>query len=326
MNVSIRERTALARVTVERKLLQKTFATARLSSVLRWTGLSMIVSPWLAINAASAQGVLGSAQPFGVLGASTVTNTGATTIKGDLGLFPGSSITGLGTITLTGTVHQTNGVAKQAQKDAATAYTALAGFGGFTDMSGQDLGGRTLNPGVYRFSSSAQLTNALTLNFLGNPNSQFIFQIGSTLTTASASSVVAVNAGAGGGVFWNVGSSATIGSTTAFLGNIIAQESITLNTGATILCGRAIALTGAVTMQGNTISNDCRVGGSFESGRVDFGSGGFAGVPSTVVPEPSTFVLLVGGGLAVCALSRRRARAGKLVGMTCAPPVCETRT
>jgi hypothetical protein len=253
----------------------------------------------LGASAASAQGVLGSAQQFGVLGASEVTNTGATTITGDLGVSPGSSITGFGTITLHGAVHQTDGVAAHAQTDAGTAYRTLAALPYVTDLSGQNLGERTLTPGVYSFSSSAGLTGNLVLDFLGSPNQLFVFQIGSTLTTASGSSVTTQNGAAGGGIYFLAGSSATLGTSTAFMGTIIAQESITLGTSASIACGRAIALTAAVTLQGNTISNDCG----------DLGSG-IGGGSATVVPEPSTFAMLFAGGIAVIGLRSRRRRAG----------------
>ncbi len=275
-----------------------------------------VIAMFVLAHASAAQSLLGSSQQFGVLGASTVTNTGATTIKGNLGVYPGSSITGLGTITLNGTVHQTNGVAMQGQFDALTAYNALAGYSATTDMSGMDLGGRTLLPGVYFFSSSAQLTGLLTLNFLGNANSQFVFQIGSALTTASNSAISTINGNSSSSIFWQIGSSATLGTGTAFQGNLIADQSITLNTGSTIVCGRAIALNAAVTLDNNVISNDCQNGGDFGTGRDDYGSYGFSGVagtpvPPTVVPEPSTFVLCIPVIAIALAGLRRRSLAGR---------------
>ena len=261
-----------------------------------------------------AQNYLGAAQQFGVLGARTVTNTNATTIRGDLGVHPGTSITGLTSITLTGTVHQTDGVAQTAQANALSGFNLLAGLPNGVNLSNTNLNGLTLNPGVYYFSSSAQLTGTLVLDFLGNQNAAFVFQVGTALTTASSSTVSVVNGGAQNGVYWQVGTSATLGTNSVFAGNLIADQSITVTSGARILCGRAIALHAAVTLDNNVISNDCVGEGSNGTGRIDFGSRGFSGgtsVGPTVVPEPSTFALLAGVGSLMAlglALQRRRLR------------------
>jgi type VI secretion system secreted protein VgrG len=159
-----------------------------------------------------------------------------------------------------------------------------------------------LTPGVYSFSSSAQLTGALTLNFAGASNEEFVFQIGTQLTTASASDIIVENGNSTDSVYFKVGSSAVLGTTTDFAGTIIAGDSITLDTGAEILCGRAIALTGQVAMQGNTISSDCSAtsGGS--------GGTGSGGTGTAAVPEPASLALLGMGiaGLGLGAIRRRR--------------------
>jgi type VI secretion system secreted protein VgrG len=196
------------------------------------------------------------AQPLGafaVLGGSAVTNTGATIVTGELGVSPGSAVTGFppGIVTA-GSIHSADAVAAQAQADLTTLYNDLAGRQCNSDLTGQDLGGLTLTPGVYCFSSSAQLTGTLTLDGLGNSNAVFIFKIGSTLTTASSSSVLLINGAQSCGVFWQVGSSATAGTGSVLNGRIVALTSITLTTGAN-LTGAALARNGAVTLDSNQV-------------------------------------------------------------------------
>jgi type VI secretion system secreted protein VgrG len=192
---------------------------------------------------------------FAVLGGSTVTNTATpTTVNGNLGVSPGSAVTGFPPGIVTGgTIHAADLVAAQAQTDLTTTYDNLAGTACGTDLTGQDLGGKTLTPGVYCFSTSAQLTGTLTLDAQGNANAVFIFKIGSTLTTASAASVLLINGGSNCGVFWQVGSSATLGTGTTLLGSIVALTSITLNTGATV-SGRVLARNGAVTLDDSHVT------------------------------------------------------------------------
>jgi len=209
--------------------------------------------------------VLGSASSFAVLGATTVTNTGATVLDGDAGVSPGTAMTGFlvapGPVTfLSGGIHAGDAVAAQAHSDADLAYDALAALpcppaNNLTGkVLGTDPGAITLAPGVYCFNTSAQLTG--TLNLVGG--GPWVFQIGTALTTASNSSVLVNGQPDCGGlnVFWQVGSSATLGTGTQFVGNILADISITLTTGVN-LSGRALALTAAVTMDTDTISADC---------------------------------------------------------------------
>ncbi|MEA2238853.1 MAG: hypothetical protein QOC81_3577 [Thermoanaerobaculia bacterium] len=211
-------------------------------------------------SSAFAQISLGTAQNFGVLAGSAVTSTGATTVNGNVGVSPGTAVTATPPMVIIGgAIHSNDAVAMQAQNDLTTAYNNIAATPCTVDLTGQDLGGQTLTPGVYCFTTSAQLTGALTLNALGNPNALFLFKIGSTLTTASASSVTITNNGGNScnKAYWQVGSSATLGTGTSFTGDILALTSITITTGANTN-GRALARNGAVTLDTNNV-NTCGV-------------------------------------------------------------------
>ncbi len=189
---------------------------------------------------------------FSVLAGAGVTNTGPSSIAGDIGSFPTPAITGLASLTVGGTNHAADAVTQQAKLDLVTAYDTAAGAGS-TSTIAADLGGRTLVPGVYTSGSSIGLTGVLTLDARGNPNASFVFQAGSTLTTASASRIVLINGAQSCNVYWQVGSSATLGTGSTFRGSIIALTSITVTTGVSI-DGRVLARNGAVTLDSDAIT------------------------------------------------------------------------
>jgi len=213
----------------------------------------------LAANAVSPTTVgLGTATSFAVLAGAGITNTGPTTINGDVGSFPTTTQTGFGSVTITGTNHAGDAVTQGAKTDLTTAYNTAAGSGPTIPVAA-NLGGQTLVAGVYNSASSLALTGALTLS--GTASDVWIFQAGSTLTTATGSSVVLIGGAQSCNVFWQVGSSATIGTGSAFKGTILALTSITVTTGATI-DGRALARNGAVTLDTNTITKSTCAAGS----------------------------------------------------------------
>jgi len=266
---------------------------------------------------------------FAVLAGSTVTNTGATTLTNptgntNIGVSAGSAITGLHTVTINGLigdsgpaapyVHSADATANSAQSetvtngDLDTALSLLSGLADTGTIAGGVLNGLTLTQGVYAVSAAPgnggfNLSNGavLTLDAQGNSNPFWVFQMSSTLITGSGSVVKFVNQGANfnPGVYWDVGSSATLGTTTSFQGNILADTSITLNTGATIGCGSALADTGSVTMDNNTISTGCNGSLSVQTNGGG-GSGGGGGTPVVIgpggtplpTPEPGTLLLL----------------------------------
>jgi len=196
---------------------------------------------------------LGGAGAFAVLAGSTVTNTGPTALTGDLGVSPGTAVTGFPPGTLTGTMHQGNPTSAQAQADLTTAYNDAAGRTQSPVAVAGNLGGMTLPPGLYKSTSSLAISSGdLTLDAQGDPNAVFIFQIASTLTTTSGRKVILIGSANASNVFWQVGSSATLGTTSEFEGTIMANQSITLNTGAS-LNGRALARIAAVTLASSTV-------------------------------------------------------------------------
>jgi len=276
----------------------------------------VFVLPLLAVNAYADTPGIGAAGVYAVLGEAGVTNTGPSIISGDVGGSTGTpAVTGFppGIVNppssiLTGSVTALN--------NATSAYNIAQGLGGATNLTGDTLGvglANNLTAGVYSFSSSALLNGVLVLNAAGNNNAQWTFQIGSTLTTASASSVEVIGLGSGpftGGITWAVGSSATLGSTTTFLGTIISLAGDTLVTGSTIGCGRVISLAASVALQSNIISTPDSSGDC----AVTAGTGGGGGTitppapPSPHVPEPGTFGLLSSGLLAIVFLTFRKSR------------------
>ncbi|WP_445149607.1 ice-binding family protein [Baekduia sp. Peel2402] len=262
-------------------------------------GLTCLAAP----SVASASPVdLGTVKPFVALAGATVTNTGPSVLNGELGVTPGSALVGFGLpAVVNGATHATDGVAAQAQSDLTTAYDVAAGqpVAPADDLTGIDLGGLVLTAGAYRYTSSAQLTGALVLDAQGDPNAQFVFEIATSLTTASASSVLLVNGASPCNVYWQVGSSATLGSTTAFKGNLMALSSISLDANATVI-GRVLARNGQISLIDNVLdASGC--GGSTTSGKT--GTTGTTGTSDATAAEAAA---------AAAAAARDAALAGRL--------------
>jgi hypothetical protein len=239
-----------------------------------------------AASAAQAPVGLGTANSFAVLAGQTVTNTGPSVVSGSIGLSPGTAVTGFppGTV-INGTTYAADSVALQAENDLTTAYNSAAGRTPVTVESNPDLGGQTLAPGVYQGTSTLSLTGTVTLNGENNANSVFIFQAGSTLITASSSTVALENGATWCNVFWQVGSSATLGTASTFVGTVMALTSGTLNTGATVM-GRMLARNGSVTLDTNTFTQPTCTAASTTTGttipgKSNLGGGGGTGTGTT---------------------------------------------
>lgn len=234
---------------------------------------------------------LGSDSSFAVLAGSGITIIGAvntTTITGDIGTFPTTSIIGLGNVVLNGANQAGDTVTQNAKGDLVTAFGDAAGRSATTTYSPIfDLGGQTLVSGVYKDPTSFGLTGTLTLDAKGDPNAVWIFQTGSSLTTASNSKINLIGGARACQVFWEIGSSATLGTGTSFIGTILALTSITLNTGATV-DGRVLAENGMVTLDENVIT------------------GSACGTNTASVPDTGGSLLLLGIGLASLFTFRRR--------------------
>ena len=258
-------------------------------SILRFA-LPFFFLPLLVLSAYAGTIDLGTAGSYAVLAGSAVSNTGSSVLNGNLGLSPGcaGAITGFPPGIVNGATNACNAASGQAQLDLTKAFIQGNLLTRTGTLTGVDLGGQNLTHGVYFFATSAQLTGQLTLNNSGNRNAVFVFQIGTTLTTGSSSSIVFTN-GPDKNVFWVVGSSATLGTSTKFAGHILALTSITLNNGATITCGSALARNGAVTLNNNVISTKC-------------GGGGMS------TPEPGTIGLMGSGLVILASVARRKLR------------------
>ncbi|MGM0586432.1 MAG: ice-binding family protein [Pseudomonadota bacterium] len=259
---------------------------------------------------------------FTVLGASTVTNVPTSSVRGNVGVSPGTSITGFNSTSglavsdpqvTDGLVHSDTALAQSAQTQLTTSRNYLDSLGSGTLLSA-DLAGQTLSPGVYTVpAGTTNLSGTLTLDGGGNANAAWVFQMPSTLITSPNAVVDVTGTGSGAGLFWNVGSSATLDTNTTFMGNILASESITANTGATNLCGRLLADTAAVTLDQNSLSGICDgalSGSEGLSGGLDVTEGGEV-VPRdfAAVPLPGAFALLAFGLAGLVSVGRRRAAA-----------------
>ena len=262
---------------------RKRRAVSGLAAFAAVVGASLLLVVPMALSAQAPVG-LGTAGNFAVLAGSTVTNSGPSVISGSVGLAPGSAVTGFPPgIVLAGTTQVANGVALQAKNDLVTAYNDAAGRSSTATVSG-DLAGRTLTSGVYTSASTLGLSGQLTLDAQGDPSAVFIFQAGSSLIVGSGSQVTLIGGAQACNVYWQVGSSATIGTGSTFVGNIMALTSITMTTAAT-LQGSALARNGAVTLDTNTITRaTCAAGTTGGGGTPTSGTTPSGTTPGTTPP------------------------------------------
>jgi len=283
-------------------------ATARVSPGRAARAIGILGLVCLSGHAGRAQTtILGSTGGYAVMAGSTLTNNGATTIEGNLGA---ANFAGSGSLTLTGT--QVSPITVQNQSDFTKAFDGLVAMSPTANLTGLVLGtssGATvLTPGVYHFDTTAQLTGSLVLDAQNQSNAVWVFQIGSTFTTAANATVtfvnLAANSSAADGVFWQVGTATTIGADTTLAGNLLGGTTFDFGTGATISNGRALTGTGTITLGGNAF--DFVGPDSGYSGGLAFVGGGNV---ISAIPEPATYALLAGMGALVAAIARRRSLA-----------------
>lgn len=237
-------------------MAKPTYSRLTIVGVAMLTGIGLFAGAQSAQAATTIDGPidLGTATSYGALAASGLTNTGPTVVNGDIGISPGTSVTGFSAPpdgTFTGTLHQTDAEAAQAQSDLTTAYNVAAGLSPTTTGLSQ-LNGLSLVPGVYS-GGALNLSDNGALTLAGSANSVWVFQAASTLTIGSGTVINFTGGASACNVFWQVGSSATLGTSAQFRGTVMAKQSITATTGATII-GRLLANTAAVTLDTNTIT------------------------------------------------------------------------
>jgi LPXTG-motif cell wall-anchored protein len=282
----------------------------RMRFILLTSLLVVMMTTSTTVMAAQPTVNLGTTSKFAVLAGSAITNTGTTTINGSVGgavgLFPGTAFTGQSSVTLSGAVHLNDAAAKLAKDDLVTAYNDAAGRKPVTRIP-TELGGTTLTPGIYDSADGTfQITGTLTLDAQGDPDGVFIFKTESTLITASDSKVNLINSARFCRTFWKIGSSATLGTNSHFVGHIFALTSITANTGAKIQ-GQLLARNGAVTLDTNTITN----GICTATSTVPVGKAVTQTVSGGKLPKTSAHLyelLLIGAGLMLIGIIGWRSR------------------